>query len=250
MGNESSQHIENAQKTGVLQMRNFKLLKVPNEIEQIGQFLRNLDLSNNKIQILPQTLFLKMNTLKNLNLSNNRIGKMIHFKINFNCQDCNFILIPQEILPNEISSLVKLETLNLSENFLQKIPNSFSHLKNLKQINLSKNNLIEIPKELNQIKQLDHLDLSCNRITSIEDSVENLNCIELNLNENRVKSISAKISKCPRLKVVRLEQNVLELKSIPSSILIESNVSLICLDGNLFTQKQLETIEGYEKVSK
>ena len=75
MGNELSQHIDNSQKTGVLQLRSFKLAKVPVEVEQVGQFLRNLDLSNNRIQILPATLFLKMNSLKTLNLSANKIGK-------------------------------------------------------------------------------------------------------------------------------------------------------------------------------
>lgn len=97
--------------------------------------------------------------------------------------------------------LVKLETLNLSENLLHGIPNTMSQLKNLKQINLSKNNISTIPKELCEIAQLDHLDLSSNKIEKIEDYIGNLNCIELNLNENRIKFISANLSKCPRLKV-------------------------------------------------
>jgi Leucine-rich repeat (LRR) protein len=118
----------------------------------------------------------------------------------------------------------------------------------LKQINLSKNNLTKLSRELCQIKQLDHLDLSFNKITQIEDFVADLNCIELNLNDNRIKAISENISKCTRLKVLRLEQNCLELAAIPVTLLTDSKVALLSLDGNLFTQKQFELMNGYEKV--
>jgi Leucine-rich repeat (LRR) protein len=226
MGNELSQHVEHAQKTGILQLRNFKLVKVPNEILPITHLLRNLDLSSNRLEQLPPELFKKMQLLKNLNLSANRL----------------------QSLPNEISLLLKLETLNLSENMLSRVPLTLNQLKNLKQINLSKNNLTQIPKELCEIEKLDHLDLSLNKIERVDDYVEKLNAIELNLNENRIKSISEMLAKCPRLKVVRLEQNLLELRAIPAKLLAESNVSLLNFEGNLFTQKQFEQAEGFEKV--
>ena len=98
-----------------------------------------------------------------------------------------------------------------------------------------------------QITQLDHIDLSLNQIEVISDAVETLNCIEINLNENRIKIISDKLAKCPRLKVVRLEQNVLEINAIPKSLLTESKVSSLHLEGNLFTPKQFESLEGYDK---
>jgi Leucine-rich repeat (LRR) protein len=118
----------------------------------------------------------------------------------------------------------------------------------LKQINLSKNSLSEVAKELVQLKQLNHLDLSCNKITQINDFIEGLNCVEINLNENQIKNISPNISKCPRLKVIRLEQNILEIDSIPHSLLSDSQVALISIDGNLFNQKQFEKLPGYDKV--
>lgn len=225
MGNELSQHIDNSQKTGILQLRNFKLNKIPPEILQIAQYLRNLDLSNNRILNIPTGLFAKLQILKTLNLANNKL----------------------EFLPNEISAMIKLETLNLSENILKQVPPSIIQLKNLKTINLSHNNLVNLPKELCQMEKLDHLDLSANKITQIEDYIEALNCIELNLNENRIKVISVNVSKCPRLKVLRLEQNCLEKKGIPGDLLTKSNVALISFDGNLFTQKELALMDGYDQ---
>jgi Leucine-rich repeat (LRR) protein len=131
---------------------------------------------------------------------------------------------------------------------LRQIPPTIGQLKNIKTINLSKNNLVIFPKELCELKQLDHLDLSLNKIETLDDNIESLNAIELNLNENRLKSISPAVAKCPRLKVLRLEQNLLELSAIPVELMLHSKVSLLNLDGNLFTQKQFEQKEGYEKV--
>jgi Leucine-rich repeat (LRR) protein len=143
--------------------------------------------------------------------------------------------------------MVKLENLNLNENLLAKLPATILKLKNLKKIHLNKNKFKIIPNELFQLKLLDHVDLSSNSITSIDDSVLTFDCIELNLNENQIKFISNNISKCQRLKVLRLDQNLLELKSIPKSLLEDSNVSLLAFDGNLFTQKQFQEVDGYEK---
>lgn len=53
---------------------------------------------------------------------------------------------------------------------------------------------------------------------------------------------------CPRLKVLRLEENCLELSSIPVSILRDSQVSLFSVEGNLFEVKNLRDLEGYDKV--
>ena len=143
--------------------------------------------------------------------------------------------------------MIKLENLHLNENLLTRIPASITKLKSLKKIYLSKNRFKIISTELCQLKLLDHLDLSSNQIESIDDSIITFDCIELNLNENQIKIISNNISKCQRLKVLRLEQNLLDLKSIPISLLVDSNVSLLALDGNLFTQKQLQEIDGFDK---
>ena len=152
-------------------------------------------------------------------------------------------------MPNDIGQLVKLETFNASDNNLSQLPASMNQLKNLKQINLSKNSLRQIPKSLCELKQTDHIDLSTNKIDKIDDYIGESSCIELNLNENQIRVISANIAKCARLKVLRLEQNVLEISAIPVPLLAESNVSLIAYEGNLFNNKQFEQLQGYDKVT-
>lgn len=60
--------------------------------------------------------------------------------------------------------------------------------------------------------------------------------------------VSPEVSRCPRLKVLRLEENCLELTSIPISILTDSQVSLLSVEGNLFEVKMMRDLEGYDKV--
>lgn len=64
----------------------------------------------------------------------------------------------------------------------------------------------------------------------------------------QISALSPEVSRCPRLKVLRLEENCLELSSIPSSILTHSNVALLSVEGNLFEVKKLRDLDGYDKV--
>lgn len=64
----------------------------------------------------------------------------------------------------------------------------------------------------------------------------------------QISILSPEISTCPRLKVLRLEENCLELSSIPLSILKDSQVSLFSVEGNLFEVKKLRDLDGYDQV--
>lgn len=64
----------------------------------------------------------------------------------------------------------------------------------------------------------------------------------------QISLLSADVSRCPRLKVLRVEENCLELAAIPVSVLNESQVSLFSVEGNLFEVRSLRDLEGYDKV--
>lgn len=66
---------------------------------------------------------------------------------------------------------------------------------------------------------------------------------------SQISIVAAEVAACPRLKVLRLEENCLELTSIPLAILRDSQVSLFSVEGNLFEVKKLRDLEGYDKVS-
>ncbi|CAM2115866.1 unnamed protein product [Caretta caretta] len=196
----------------------------PEDLQKLASNLRTIDLSNNKIEILPP-LMGKFSVLKSLALNNNNLAA----------------------LPEELCKLKKLETLHVNGNHLTQLPATFGQLLALKTLSLSGNKLRTVPTQLCSLHHLDVVDLSRNQIQSVPDTVGDLQAIELNLNQNQISQISVQISHCPRLKVLRLEENCLDLSMLPQSILSDSQISLLAVEGNLFEIKKLRELEGYDK---
>ena len=200
-----------------------KLEEFPDDLNKVSQTLRNLDLSDNRITILPSNIG-NFKSLKTLNLGNNRINQ----------------------LPPQIGQLVKLEILSLNGNQISQLPDTIANAKNLKELNLHANRFQKFPMVLTKLRKLDVVDLSSNNITNIQnDEISELQLTELNLNQNQLSSLSKGLAKCPRLKTLRLDENCLALEAIPAEILTESKVSMLSTKGNLFTEKQLADVEGY-----
>lgn len=225
MGNSAiKSHLETSQKTGVFQLTGKGLQEFPEELQRLTANLRTVDVSNNKIEELPTSIgnFLQ---LKSLTLNSNKLTS----------------------LPSELSKLRKLETLSVNGNLLQRLPPSLGQLRALRTLNLAGNQIREFPLGLGTLRMLDLLDLSKNHIRAVPVEISALQAIEINLNQNQISEVCAEVSHCPRLKVLRLEENCLELTSIPLSILNQSQVSLLSLEGNLFQVKRMRELEGYEQ---
>jgi len=227
MGNQAGslkKHLETAEKTGALNFTDKGLEKFPPELFKVENNLRNLDLSNNKISTLPQNMG-NFKMMKTLTMSQNKIN----------------------MIPEDIGKMSKLENLNLSFNLLQSIPSTFQQLRHLREVCLSHNQISTFPQSLLNLKQLNVLDLAHNKITEVPAAVAKLEATELVLNCNQVSLIAPEVSQCPRLKTLRLEENCLALDSIPTSLLSDSKVSLLALEGNLFDVKKLNGQEGFDK---
>ncbi|XP_053191971.1 leucine-rich repeat-containing protein 57 [Scomber japonicus] len=224
MGNSAlKSHLETSQKTGVFQLTGKGLLEIPEELLRLSS-LRTVDLSENKIEVLPVSIqnFLQ---LKTLILNQNRLSSV----------------------PPEIGSLKKLETLSLNQNRIQQLPPSLNQLRALRTLRLSGNRISEFPSGLGALRHLDLLDLSRNQIQTVPPDVSELQAIEINLNQNQISVLAAEVSRCPRLKVLRLEENCLELSAVPEAVLLDSQVSLFSVEGNLFEVKRLRDLQGYDK---
>lgn len=145
--------------------------------------------------------------------------------------------------------LKKLETLIANHSSIKHLPAGlFSGLTNLKTLSLSSNQLSVFPEEFCTLRHLDVVDLSDNKIKIIPENIGDLQAVELNLNTNQISKLPLCLASCPRLKVLRVEENCLPLDQIPTQLLKESNISLLAFDGNLFTMKDFQDKDGYEQV--
>ncbi|VVC91816.1 unnamed protein product [Leptidea sinapis] len=225
MGNSNfKQHYETASKTGVLQITNNKIKDIPEEVLNLSENLRNLDLSKNKISRISDEIS-KLKNLKQLKL------------------DCNLI----QDIPNSLTNLKKLELLNVSSNKISSLPQSFSYLTNLKQVYLSNNNFTHFPTQLYGLKNLDVVEISNNKISEVPRGMANFFAAELNLSQNEISSLPDDFHQAPRLKILKLEENCLNLDAIHPSLLRDSKLHTINLEGNLFETKQLASLEGYNE---
>ncbi|XP_014357859.2 leucine-rich repeat-containing protein 57 [Papilio machaon] len=225
MGNSGlKQHYETAAKTGVLQLSERKLKELPLEVFNLSDNLRNLDLSKNKIRCIPDEIN-RLKHLKQLNLSANCITN----------------------LPDSLFSVKKLEMLNISSNAIASLPQHIANLSNLKQVYLNNNKFKEFPVQLLGLNNLEVVDLSNNKITGIPEGMTNFYAAELNLSQNEISSLSEDLHLAPKLKILRLEENCLSLDAIRPSLLRDSKIHTINLDGNLFETKQLALLEGYNE---
>lgn len=225
MGNKAvKQHFETAQKTGVLKISQQRLQEFPPHLRTFPNVLRTLDLSENRFVTIPEKIA-DFTLLKHLNFNDNRLVE----------------------LPDALGRLVKLETLNAVNNLIVRLPKQLANLVNLKQVHLSNNQIAEFPTMFCGLKHLDILELSKNKITSIPSGIKDLQVTELNVNQNQISAIAEELADCPKLKILRIEENCLPIAAIHSRILKESKISNIYLDGNMFQSKQFVDLDGYEE---
>jgi len=216
--------VETARKTGVLVFSNRGLSDIPEQVWSLEDSIRILDMSANKLEHLTEDISFLRN-IKSLFLNQNRL-------IN---------------LPNELGDLTKLELLSLSYNFLSSLPASLSQLHHLRELKVSGNRLREFPLEVTFLPNLQLLDLSLNQLSSLPcTGLCDLQVVDLNLNENNLHYLGEDLHLCTRLRVLRLQNNQLSLNNIPETLLADSQVATLLLEGNRFEIKALSQLDGFD----
>ncbi|KAI3446752.1 hypothetical protein Pfo_003417 [Paulownia fortunei] len=118
-----------------------------------------------------------------------------------------------------IGKLIKLESLDLSNNKITALPNDFWSLGSLKDLNLSRNQISGIlPSNIGNFGQLQSLDLSFNNFSgSIPEAISSLISLQvLNLSQNGLEStIPLGILQCRSLVSIDLSANKLNV-SLPN----------------------------------
>ena len=165
---------------------NHNIKTISDEIHQL-QHLESLNLNANEIESLPMNMS-KLTNLSSLNLSVNPLKN--HLEI--------------------ITKLTKLRSLDISDNTSEddqiSIPNSITNLKSLNSLNMSHCNIVEIPNSIGELKNLEYLNLENCEIESVDPAIGNLvKMVNLNFAGNRnLNSIPQTIGNLEKLEMLNL----------------------------------------------
>uniref|UniRef100_A0A7E4VIX1 Leucine-rich repeat-containing protein 57 n=1 Tax=Panagrellus redivivus TaxID=6233 RepID=A0A7E4VIX1_PANRE len=216
-------HLETAQKTRVLTLKSANIKTIPPVIVELAPILRSLDLSLNRISVLPP-FFGDFAVLKQLHLTGNLL----------------------ETLPDEIGNLKKLETLVLTDNNITSIPDTIVGCLSLATVKINNNKLTEFPVGFCLLPRLESIDASGNAIVALPDEIGQINASELNFNNNKLIHLNPAIANAKNLRALKVENNELPKQAFTKELLEDSNVNLIAFANNHFQQKDFQDLPGYE----
>ena len=227
--------------------------------ESIGNLinLRFLDLSQNKLESLPES-FAKLEALEELNLNgtwSTNDNKPLYNEISelpksfpelkelkiFKCENNGL-----RSLPDNFGRLSQLTEVNLSQNRLSKIPESIGELSNLENLNLNSNKILSIPNSLCRLTRLNQLQLSFNSINRIPDCIDQLKSLSwLLLMNNNIIEIPPSIVNLDSLETLWLSNNqIAELPEIIREMKLSdldiSNNHISILPYFIWTMKSLK----------
>ena len=211
--------------------------EVSTAISRLSNLVR-LDLSNNSFSGDPTAAILPLSQLLEISVGNNQFafGDIETFLQNFpQVEVLDFAHIGLNAIPQKISTLTKLESLNLSNNSITQNFNHLSTLIILKELNLAGNQLTKIPTEVGMLTQLKTLDLSNNSIspnfTSPLSQLKNLEW--LNMSGNQMSNFPTQLSQLTALIHLKFSDN--QISSGFESLVGMQNLEQIYLDYNLIS---------------
>ena len=120
-------------------------------------------------------------------------------------------------LPESLSQLTQLQSLDLGNNQLTALPEWLGQLTQLQKLNLSHNQLTALPEWLGQLTQLQKLNLSHNQLTALPEWLGQLTQLQdLNLVENQLTALLESLGQLTQLQRLNLSHN--QLTALPESV--------------------------------
>jgi len=245
--------IQQAQKTGFIQIINAELAIFPNEVANIADIrfdnskwweinpITKVDLSNNNIKEVPPEIA-NLVDLVSFRMQNNKLESLPEtlFTIpTLKSVDCSHNQLRR--LPPTVVDCYTLVELNLKGNLIDLLPVSYGKLVNLEILDLSGNKLKKFTLHENELPRLKRLDLSENQIEELDANISTLKELELlNLSKNRISKLPEGVFK--GLKNIRL----LDLKENKLTA-FEEFPETGKLDSIFLSYNQLKYIAGFEK---
>uniref|UniRef100_A0A336M1P0 CSON015586 protein n=1 Tax=Culicoides sonorensis TaxID=179676 RepID=A0A336M1P0_CULSO len=195
-----------------------KIERIPRSIFRTTPQLRILNLAENSLQNLDDEVFAGLDKLEKLNIQDNRIVGMHERSTEplKNLREINMQGNRMELLIDHVfAESTKLEKADFSRNNIVEIaPDAFRRSKSLKALDVSSNNLREIPESLSYLEELKDLDVSFNQLTDLKPSIVAAwrNLEELRASNNKLPILEhGAFRNLPYLQYLDLSSNELEV---------------------------------------
>ena len=157
--------------------------------------------------------------------------------LSFSWFDFDVILEERTILnelPESLSQLTSLQSLNLSSSYLTALPEWLGQLTALHSLDLSSNGLIALPEWLGQLTALRSLILSGNQLTALPESLSQLPALQsLDLSDNYITALPEWLGQLTALQSLKLSLN--ELTALPETLSQLTALQSLTLSGNQIT---------------
>jgi hypothetical protein len=165
-----------------------------------------LDAIHNELAQLSQLLFFDLTRSRELNAMRSSETLVITNDWTLVINDTNFI--STNYSPIVITSLVQLESLDLSASGIVSIPNEISSLRLLSTLFLNNNRLTTLPPVLFEIVTLTSLNFRVNHVTEIPEAISSLtNLTQLDGSYNSLTTLPFSFDRLPNLENIALLGN-------------------------------------------
>lgn len=197
------------QKLEIIDLSGMSLEALPNPLLNLGTICK-LDLSNNNLQIIPESLIARLLNVVVLDVHSNQL----------------------KTLPNSIGCLSKLKVLNVSGNHLRSLPRTIENCGSLEELNANFNQLTQLPDTIGfELLNLKKLSVNSNKLIFLPSSTSHLiNLQMLDARLNCIRSLPEDLENLINLQILNISQNFQYLTTLPYSIgllisLVELDVS-------------------------
>ncbi|KAK7856109.1 plant intracellular ras-group-related lrr protein 4 [Quercus suber] len=196
-----------------LDLRANQLLSLPATFGRLIR-LQELDLSSNQLYSLPE-LIGSLVSLRKLNVETNNIEEIPHSigrctSLRELRADYNRL----KALPEAVGKINTLEVLSVRYNNIKQLPTTMSSLSDLRELDVSFNELESVPESLCFATKLVKMNIGNNfaDMTSLPRSIGNLEMLEeLDISNNQIRFLPDSFRMLTRLRVLRVEENPLEV---------------------------------------
>ena len=138
-------------------------------------FITFLNLSNNKLLMLPKALFTELQHLRRINLSNNLLLEIPNTIQH--CKRLQYLAIDDnnmKNIPTNLKDCKELRFLDISRNVFEEIPQSVTEIEGLETFCASHMFIEKLPSSIARLVRLQHLHIQGNCFSNLPESMSHL----------------------------------------------------------------------------